>query len=254
MITSPRNPRVSELRRLHRTRIRRELGETLLEGPAIVEEAIGGGASVLELFATGDDIVATALAARGGLKLTEVSPEVLRVLGDSVNPRGPIGVMAVPPSAPLVAADTVVLWEVADPGNAGTIIRSAAAFGFRVAATSGCVDLWAPKVVRAGAGGHFRTEITTRMQPEIELLTAAGLVPLVATGRGDATGLSRLEATTDPVAVIIGNEAHGAPQGLLTDPAACPVTVPMPGGTESLNASVAAGILLYLRQASRPHS
>jgi TrmH family RNA methyltransferase len=251
MITSPRNPRVSALKRLHRRRARRETGQTLLEGPTLVAEAVAGGVELVELFATAEDRSAVELGARVGLTPTLIAPAVLSAISDTVTPRGPVGVIRIPESDPLLAVDTVVLWEIGDPGNAGTMIRTAAAFGWNVAATDGCVDLWAPKVLRAAAGAHFRTRLTTDLPPVRDGFTAAGLRTFVATARGDPAGLRELQEATGPVAVVIGNEAHGVPRRLLTDPAVATVAVPMPGGTESLNAAVAAGILLFVRQESR---
>jgi len=254
IITSQRNPRVSALRRLHRARIRRERGQTLLEGPGVIAEALTQSVVVLELYATEDDQISPDLAARAGIEVTLVSDQVLRVIADSLNPRGPVGVIQVPAPAPLRAVDTVVLWEISDPGNAGTIIRTAAAFDFHVAATAGCVDIWAPKVIRAAAGGHFRTALTTALEPETSRIAGAGLTPIVATATGGDSGIHELEGNPEPVALIIGNEAHGVPESVLADPAIRTATLPMPGGTESLNAAVAAGILLYLRRAGRRRS
>jgi TrmH family RNA methyltransferase len=140
------------------------------------------------------------------------------------------------------------MWDVADPGNAGTIIRSAAAFGFQVVATAGCVDLWSPKVVRAGVGGHFRTSIVAGFGPVPRGLVEAGLRPFVAEA-GGATSPEAMVGTSGPVALIVGNEARGTPAAVVEELGVEALSLAMPGGTESLNAAVAASILMYLRSA-----
>ena len=132
-----------------------------------------------------------------------------------------------------------------------TIVRTAAALGFHVAATAGSVDLWSPKVVRAAVGGHFRTSLTTGLTNVPRGLVAAGLRPVVAV----ATATEQAEVAiggAEPVALVIGNEAHGVPDDLIDDVSVEPVSLAMPGGAESLNAGVAAGILMYLRMLQRP--
>lgn len=248
MITSFRNPRINEIRRLKRRRERKATGCTTIDGPFLLEEAIAAGTNVREVFALPDDIDASAAADRAGAKLTEVSEEVLPRLASSVSPRGPIAVIDIPAAGAIESTDSVVLWEVADPGNAGTIIRTAAAFGFQVLATAGTVDLWAPKVLRAGVGGHFHTSVVEDVEG-LEALDQAGLIPLATAA--DGVDIRKVDLSDeDPVAFIIGNEAHGVSAEITSR--AATVALPMPGGTESLNASVAAGVLMYLRMSRRP--
>ena len=137
MITSTHNPRIAAVRKLRRTRERRATGLTTIEGPFLLEEALAGDVEIREVFARPDDGAAADLCATAGLEITAVSPTVLSSLAGSVSPRGPVAVIATPPSAELDRVDTVVLWNISDPGNAGTIIRTAAELGFQVAVTGG---------------------------------------------------------------------------------------------------------------------
>lgn len=248
MITSVRNPRIVAARRLKRSRERRATGRTTIDGPLLFEEALRNGIVVHEVFARDDDEVTATAAEAAGVEVVIVSPGVLDRLASSQHPRGPVAVIDIPARATLIAADAVVLWEINDPGNAGTIIRTAAAFGFQVVASVGSVDLWSPKVVRAGVGGHFRTNLVGGME-EIEDLDRAGLTPLALTKGGIAIGKIDL-SDPGPVAFIVGNEARGLP-GTIQERATA-VSLPMPGGIESLNAGVAAGIAMYLRMSRRP--
>jgi TrmH family RNA methyltransferase len=248
LITSFRNPRISEVRRLKRRRERRVTGRTTVDGPFLLHEAVAAGVKIIDVFALPEDIESATAADRAGVELTEVSVDVLQRLASSVNPRGPIAVIDIPKPAAVDSVDSVVLWEVSDPGNAGTIIRTAAAFGFQVLATPETVDLWSPKVLRAAVGGHFRTPVVEAVEG-LDALDRAGLIPLATAA--DGVDIRKVDlADESPVAFIIGNEAHGVSAEIMSR--AATVALPMPGGTESLNAGVAAGVLMYLRMSRRP--
>ena len=233
-VRSPRNAKVAEANRLRRARDRRATCLTLLEGPHVLEEAEGAGDDIRRIFALADDAAADDAARRSGAELVIVEQAVLDRLAPTESPRGPIAVMAIPPPA-TGRADTVVM-AVTDPGNAGTIIRTAAAFGFDVSATGGAVDVWSPKVVRAGAGAHFRTRF-------VQEIPSAGIATVVSGGIAPRDLASELDPERS-WAVLVGSEAHGLARDL-ADSAAVRVTIPMPGGTESLNAAVAAAIVMY---------
>lgn len=247
MITSFRNPRIAEVRRLRRRRERRATGRTTVDGPFLLQEALQTGIVVHEVFALPTDADTEIAAADAGIPVVEVSADVLQRLASSLNPRGPVAVIEIPPEEGVLKDDAVVLWEIGDPGNAGTIIRSAAAFGFQVLATSGTVDLWHPKVLRAAVGGHFRTSLTTELSGLGEL-ERVGLAPVAMAANGVDIATFDMSGKT-PVAFIVGNEAHGLPPAV--SGRATTVSLPMPGGTESLNAGVAASIGMYLRMSHR---
>ena len=215
-----------------------------------MREALAASVVIHEVLATPDAEVAAELAALAGLEVTEVSNDVLVGMASSVNPRGPVSIISVPGAGEIASADSLVLWDVADPGNAGTMIRTAAAFGFQVLATEGTVDLWSPKVVRSAVGAHFRTAIVEGLATRLDGLAAAGLTVIVAAAHGMPAEAADLSGP-GPIALIIGNEAHGVPDAILNDDTVHRISLPMPGGSESLNAAVSAGILMYLRMGQR---
>lgn len=229
-ISSPQNERIKQVRSLQRTKNRRESGLTLLEGPHLLEAALGAGVVPEVVFvAEGEDV---------GIEAVEVTAVVLDLIAPSESPRGPIAVIHIPEPAPLLAENTLVLWEVADPGNIGTLIRSAAAFGWNVARHGGS-DPWSPKSLRSAAGGHFAVSIS--QVNDLGELSAAGLSMVAAVPAGGlAPGSIEVEG---PVALVIGNEASGLPQEIV-DAADAMLSIPIQG-MESLNAAVAGSIAMY---------
>lgn len=221
-----------EAGRLHRARDRRSLGLTLLEGPHLISEAQAAGITLVRTFVHLDDPDPHRWPAP-----VRVDQRVMTRLAGTESPRGPVAVMEIPPpQPPLPDRSSLVLWGLGDPGNVGTIIRSAAAFGLGVIVGPATADPWAPKTLRAGAGGHFHTTVST----------VDSLDPIP--GRLAATvvqgGLDPRRLGPGPWAILIGNEAHGL-DGEILDRAEVRVTIPMPGGIESLNAATAAGIIAY---------
>ena len=164
-----------------------------------------------------------------------VSAEVMRHLAPTLHPRGPVAVMRIPPSGH-VTRPSLVAYDLSDPGNLGTLIRSAAAFGMDVGVTAASVDTWAPKTLRSGAGGHFATTIEQDIQ--IGDLRDRGFSIVAAVPRGGAD--PSMLRTMELPAILIGSEHHGLPDQVGAD-----VDVTIPIGVESLNAAVAAGILAY---------
>jgi TrmH family RNA methyltransferase len=252
VITSPRNRRIAEAARLHRRPARNLAGRTLIEGRTLLAEALAAGVPIDVIFTLDPSSAEAAEATGRGIEVLGVTDEVLRRLSGTRNPAGSVAIVAVPDPAPPATQDTVVLSGVGDPGNAGTMVRSAAAFGFQVIATAGTVDLWAPKVLRAGAGAHFRTPIASLPNgavgaAAVAALESAGLatVALVVEGGEPIDRLS-----PGPVALMVGDEAHGLDPAVV---AGCGylATIVMSSGTESLNAAVAASIAMWERFRSR---
>lgn len=238
-VRNHRNPRVVEAARLHRARARRERRATLIEGPNLLGEALATGVRPLQLFALGDDRDTAQLASTHELELVLVDQRALERLAGTESPRGPVAEISIPDDRVPTADSVLVSWGVSDPGNVGTMIRTAAAFGWGFAFTPGSADPWAPKVLRAGAGGHFRTGVWSI--DGLEELRDTGFAPVATVARG---GLPPWEVEPARHAVLIGEEASGLDDETA---AACEVllTIPMPGGTESLNAAAAAAIVLY---------
>jgi TrmH family RNA methyltransferase len=233
--------------RLHRVRERRETNRTLVEGPNALSEAVDAGTQIVEVFGLPDDSVGEQLAQRSGAEWIPVTGPVLARLAGTETPRGPIAVIVIPASIDAVGDQIWV--DTSDPGNAGTLIRSAAAFGFAVRLADEAVDPWSPKAVRAGAGGHFRTPVSVG--------TPSGDTLRIATVLTGGTPLDQIKAhlTTVPVTLLIGNEARGLSPEAAAD-ADLRVSIPMVSGVESLNASVAGAICMYqisLQRSSVPN-
>ncbi len=244
-ITSPKNPRVRELASLSRARTRRELGLHLVEGPNAVRDALEAGL-VTEVFVTPD---APVVSVPPGVAVTSVTDAVLAKLADATTPQGVVAVARIPTAtlAEVVGRGLlVVLDAVADPGNAGTILRTADAAGATgVVLTAGSVDPYSPKAIRSAAGSTYH----------LPVVTGVGLGELVASARsagqrvlGLAGGASEevwsLERGGGAVALVLGNEAHGlAPEA--RDQLDGLVAVPISGRAESLNVAAAAAIAIY---------
>lgn len=257
-ITSVRSVRVQAARRLAKRAFRTREGRFLAEGPQAVREAVGRQGTVSELFATRDaaarhgEIVAAAEAA--GAPVHVVSGEVMAAIAQTVTPQGLVAVCAVldRPLADVLATGprlVAVLAHARDPGNVGTVIRTADAAGAdAVLLTGDSVDPYNGKCVRATAGSLFHLPVSVGGSVEVDLpaLRAAGLRVLAADGHSDVD----LDQATDsglldgPTAWVFGNEAWGLPAGTraLADAV---VKVPIHGRAESLNLATAAAVCLY---------
>lgn len=236
-ISSPRNPKVVAAGRLHRARARKIENATLIEGPHAVGDAIAAGATIETIFVVDGDADSMRLAGDAGISPVVVTEAVLSKLAATKSPAGPVAVVAVPPSIPFPSDRSVlVMVDVADPGNVGTLIRTAEAFGFAVSVDGGA-DIWSPKVLRAGAGSHFRTPIC-EAPPNVSEISQTTVATVVAGGVATVN-------SGGPYALYVGSEPHGLPEGL-EQAADIRLTIPMAPTTESLNVSVAGGIAMYL--------
>lgn len=240
VVTSPRNPTVRSVRALRRTRERRRRGRTLLEGPGLLTSALAAGVRPELVLRLPDDVATARRVAAARLDELVLAPEVMQATAPTVHPRGPLAVVVIPPSLPLDHGPWLVPWGVADPGNVGSLVRTAAAFGFGVAIGPGCADPWAPKVLRAAAGGHFAAPLAE--VAEVDELVDLGVTPVAAVPRGGRPP-DELPGVATP-AVLVGSEAHGLPPEVVAG-AELRVTIPV-RGVESLNAAVAGAIVAYL--------
>ncbi len=216
-----------EAARLHRARYRREKGLTLVEGPHLIADAVAAGAVVREVY--GVDPVDSGVI--------PVDHRALERLAGTETPRGPIAVVEIAVEWMDPERNLLVSVGVSDPGNVGTMIRTAASFGWGFAYMEGSADPWAPKTIRAGAGGQFQTPVSKIAS----LREAAGWTLVAAVPSG---GEPPSEIAERPVALLIGEEAHGLPDWAITA-ASRRLTIPTSGTTDSLNAGVAAGIVVY---------
>lgn len=241
-----------------RSSARSGVGRFLAEGPAAVREALALPGSVSDLFVTATaehrfaELVAS--AADAGVRVTLVTDEAAAGLSETVTPQGLVAVCAIPPAGLAAVAASrprlvAVLAEIRDPGNAGTILRTAGAVGADAAIFAGdCVDPYNGKSVRASAGGIFHLPVVRGVDlPAVtDALRRAGLQVLAADGAAtvDLEALDARGGLADATAWVFGNEARGlsAPAAATTD---LRVRIPMTGQAESLNVGAAAAICLY---------
>lgn len=222
----------------------------LVEGPQAVRAALARGA-VGELFSTGAHPDLEQAAERGGTPVTRVTEAVLAAMAETVTPQGVLGVaplvdvgLADLPASPRLV---VVLVAVSDPGNAGTILRTADAAGAdAVVFTAGSADPHAGKCVRASAGSLWHLPVVTGPSTEQALaaLRERNLQLLATTGAGEDDLADLDDALRAPTAWLFGTEAHGLGAEVLAA-ADRRVRIPLYGGAESLNVAAAAAICLY---------
>jgi len=208
-----------------------------VEGPHPVAEALAAGADLEVVFAAPGDPLADR-AVRAGIEVLPVTPRVLDRLSTAETPQSPVAVLRVRDLEIPDDGDLLVAWGVSDPGNVGTLIRTAAAFGWGFVAGPDGADPWAPKVLRSAAGAHFQTFVG-RVE-HLERLGGRTVVATVPAGGAPPQAVR----TASPMALLVGDEGAGLPAGIVAT-ADLRVTIPMPGGTESLNAAVAGAILVY---------
>lgn len=245
-ITSTRNPRVLEVAALHRRRERRERGQHLVEGIRTVTAAFAAGV-LDEVWATEE--AAARLDLPTGAPLVIVAEHVLERVADARTPQGVVAIARTSPAAleSVVGRGLlVVLDAVSDPGNVGTIVRTADAAGATgVVLTEGSADVYAPKTVRAAAGSTYHLPVVTEvtLAEVVRACHAAGQQVFGLAGDGERS-VDDLAGWSPPPALVLGNEAHGlAPDtvGLLDGR----VAIPLRGRAESLNVAAAAAIAIY---------
>jgi RNA methyltransferase, TrmH family len=258
---SIRNPNVQRLRRLTgRRRARRDEGRFVIEGPGLIAEALRSSVPIETAFVAADERgraapreVLSALARRG-IETHDLAPGVLERVTDTVTPQG---VVAVAVGRPLrldefvtaeLAGLVVVLAGLGDPGNAGTLVRTAEATGAAgVVFTDGTVDPLAPKTVRAAAGSAFRVRLVDGgpVVGALEALGRAGLRLVGASVGASAAATDYTEAPLDgDVAVVLGSEPRGLGHEVVSRVDEV-VSIPMLGEVESLNVAVAGSLLCF---------
>jgi TrmH family RNA methyltransferase len=246
MLTSLQNERVKLVQKLQSQRRAREKdGRFVVEGTRLVEEAALAGSPFDFVFYANPDYRAQTILDRltkRQVEVIEVSAQVMRVCADTEHPQPLLAVLPFPRLTP--AANTLLLIcdRLSDPGNLGTLLRTAAAARVDSAILApGTVDPYNPKVVRSSMGAHFRVPIEALEWDAIRERVAGLKVWLAQAG----SGLQYDQVDwTGPSALIISNEAEGPSQearALASDS----VFIPMPGGAESLNAAVAGSVILF---------
>ncbi len=256
VISSLGNTRVKEAAALARRKERDAAGRYLVEGPRAVADVLSTG-DVIEVLATEDEVGALAAAAAAtDTPLTTVTDEVIGRVATTRTPQGVVAVVRqrhADLDGVVGAGHLIVLDGVSDPGNAGTVVRTATASGAAgVVLTSGSVDPWNPKAVRASAGtvATLPLVVAVTVEEVLRACAAAGqrTVALDVAGEVRATAHRVL---VPPVALLFGNEAHG-----LSDEAlgSCDVraSIPLYGPVDSLNLAAAVAVVAYAAAAETP--
>jgi TrmH family RNA methyltransferase len=251
MITSPSNNRVKEARKLQRRRERYVQRQLLIEGVRLVRDAWQAGATLHHVFYAPEWLAEQSATAelvkqleRAHIELVPCSASVFATLSETVTPQGIAAVVALP-QLPLPEARTMTLLldQVRDPGNAGTLLRSAGAVGVDLVVFGPeTVDPFNEKVMRAGMGAHFRTPIRMAEQWHEVLAWVDVEQPLYL---AEAAGETSYDAVDWSVAatLVVGGEANGASAWVRQR--AIAINIPMQRATESLNAAVAGSVILF---------
>jgi TrmH family RNA methyltransferase len=254
-ITSRDNPRIKAARALRERRGREEQRAYLIEGVTLLLDALAAGQRPLlvlrddtRLSAVHRATLDAALAPLAEI-VQPVGPAAFRAVAETETPQGVAAILPLPPAAtlpPLRPRDLILVADrIQDPGNLGAMLRAAEGAGARgVVTTPGAVDLYNPKVVRAAMGAHFRLQTATDAPwPALAAWVGAAGLPLLGADRAADRSYGEVDWRQGG-AVVIGNEAGGlsaaaraAVDGLIGIPLAAPV--------DSLNAAVAAGVILF---------
>lgn len=245
-VTSRANPLIGHIRKLNASRAyRRETGEYCCEGPKLLDEALRWGARVTAVITDGRAPLPSGLPAHA--RQVTVPADLLRAAAATESPQGVLFLCAMPSLAPpdvLTGAHYLVLDGLQDPGNVGTVWRTADAFGADgLFLLRRCADPFSPKTVRATMGAVFRLPVWETDLPGLKRLLDLASIPLCAAAlHQDAEDVRTAPLT--PAAVLIGSEGRGVSPEALT----CSdrlLKIPMRDRCESLNAAVAASVVLW---------
>ena len=254
-IESAQNPTLKHLAKLLRSaRARRESGQAVLEGGHLLSASLQAGGQVLQVYVPASKMQQPETARL----LSQLSPErVVQTAGAALQKITSLSdaeeitaLIALPPTEPFDAeADCVVLERIQDPGNIGTILRSAAAAGVgQVVLSADCADAWSPMVLRAGMGAHFALRLF--VEPDLAAWRERCHVPLLATAlHRNSVSLYDCDLRA-PAAWLFGNEGAGVSETMLAA-ASRLVHIPMAVQTESLNVAMAATVCLFEQMRQR---
>jgi TrmH family RNA methyltransferase len=259
VITSRTNRKVKYVRSLYRRPVRHRERRFVAEGVRLIEEMTKAGQEPVFVFycaGVSSDARARGLVEKlrsSGAELEAVSEDVMRAMADTRTPQGILAVVSFPEIDVGESHLSLLLDGLKDPGNLGTILRSAEAAGVgQVITMRGTVDIFGPKVVRAAMGAHFRLPIMAECSWGDVSGTLEDRQVLLADARGD---MPYYEVDwRQPSVLVVGGEAHG-PSVEARRMCTGTVSIPMQSGVESLNVAVATSIILFeaARQSGRVH-
>ncbi len=246
IITSLDNTSVKEARSLHDKKYRRYYGKFLVEGKKQVEEAIQKGLEIDKLFVDSTKIkLYENIIYSTETPVLFVSPNVFKSISGTETPQGILATVTLPVAEFYKHAENnkiLVLDKISDPGNMGTIIRSACAVGFSHIFTIDCVDAYSPKVVRSASGGLYNVKLYPSDYAEVLSLCKKHNIQLLVADMNGQNIYNNFVASSS-YAIVVGNEGNGVSSELKN--AGTLIKLPMTNNMESLNAGVSASIIMY---------
>lgn len=256
MITSLQSPHVEAVKALLGSRgvkERRERRQYVIEGVQNIKSALDSKHTEIEsIFYTADGL--ERLGSFHHSNLIEVTPQVMKAMTDTVSPQGVLAIAKLQRRSlselrGLKEGKFAYFWQIQDPGNAGTIIRTADAFGFdAVIFSENSVDTYSPKVIRSTAGSFWQTRVLDEISLAeiLEFAHSSGSKVFATMADGKLPlGQAAQEAQGSASIWIFGNEARGLPSEIEAQIGAQSVAIPMAGKTESLNLATAASVVMY---------
>lgn len=253
IISSTKNEKIKELAKLQTAKGRKKAGVYLLEGEHLVEEAIKEKA-LIELIVVSSNRMEDYqyLLEQTEVNVLVVSQEVFQKLSMTETTQGILAAVKIENQAePPCTGRIIVLDAVQDPGNLGTIVRTADAAGFdAVVLGTGTVDLYNDKVIRSMQGSHFHIPVfQANLQEYLPPLKDKGVQVAVTALHRDSKDYSILQGKSD-IAIVVGNEGQGVSSEVI-ELADAVVTIPMFGKAESLNVAIASALLMYKTKESK---
>jgi len=246
LIHSRDNPFFKQLKRLAESgRERRKTGQTLLDGLHLVEAWESHRAPLGQLLVAESALAGGEIAAYIGERdCIVLADHLLRELGIVETPSGLLAIVEIPgpETPPNLQADAVLLDGVQDPGNLGSLMRTAAAAGIRqILLSPGCAAAWSPKVLRAGQGAHFVLDVFEEVDLENYVAHYGGTTAVTCLDGATSLYIAQWQG---PVAWIFGAEGQGVREALIRA-SGLKIHIPMPGAVESLNVGAAAAVCLF---------
>ncbi len=240
-ITSRTNEEIKLVHELHASKGRTAQNRFLAEGSRTCSTLIKNGMKLVQLYVTQEQLE-TAQEFAKDYFITIIPESVLEKISTATTPSGIVGIFEIPPQPPFAQLEHgLVLAQISDPGNMGSLIRTAAAMNIKNVVIVEGADVWSPKVIQATAGAVALVKIfTPSWQALVKWKKDLQLTALVVKG-----GKKPQELDGKNMLLVVGNEANGIAKEWLRD---CDnfMTIPMPGNVESLNAAVAGSIAMYL--------
>ena len=237
-ITSAQNPLLRHIKKLQSSRSYRiECGEFVADGWKLLDEALKWYPKLKTVIISEGE---SCPSLPSGVRCAQIPQSLMQSISSMKTPQGVIFTCALPEDAtPEISRGMLVLDRIQDPGNLGTILRTADAFGIRVLLTNGCADPYCEKTIRASMGAVLRTQPQMIVMDE---LLASG-IPIAATALSD-TATDLRNVNLKDYLVVIGSEGQGICKELL-EASSCDIIIPMQERCESLNAGVAAAIVMW---------